>query len=260
MSLTVYASMVVVFLVLVSVVFTVIILEDMKKKQQYRDELEESFLNPPLVRPPAPPRPSPASDPGRAMARLGVTMDELAALSLAELSAETALPRDVVIREGARQFEDALRREAELRMEAGMRGDAHHHWAMTSAGPEQPSYATTGSLDRSSWQNATHGFYMLADDGATPVPLEQAAWAAWMVHADRQVARTETEGGVAVSTVFTGVPAVGGAGVSLWETRVLGGPRDGEVRRYSTKASAVAGHAAVVASLSGTRLLNVQDR
>jgi hypothetical protein len=74
-----------------------------------------------------------------------------------------------------------------------------------------------------------------------------AAWALWYETANRRVAFTQARL-ASVSTVFLGTdqallpddPPI------LFETKVFGGPLDGEVRRYSTWDDAERGHGEIV--------------
>jgi hypothetical protein len=96
--------------------------------------------------------------------------------------------------------------------------------------------------------------YILTSDG-TPVPCESLiAWALWIENSDeeRQVARDELPGGSEVNTVFLALDYNWGDGPPvLFETMVFGGPHDRLVKRYTTRAEALAGHARIVAELRG---------
>lgn len=90
--------------------------------------------------------------------------------------------------------------------------------------------------------------YILDDAGEPVVEPDVLKWAKWFEEfANRRVALDEI-GDVRVSTVFLGMdhnfddkgPPI------LWETLVGGGPLDEEMDRYTSKASALAGHAAMV--------------
>lgn len=84
-----------------------------------------------------------------------------------------------------------------------------------------------------------------------PVKVDDLlAWGRELEKADRRVAADMLPDGVRVSTVFLGLDHGFGEGPPiLYETMVFGGPSDGDCERYSTRAEALAGHAAVVARL-----------
>ncbi len=91
------------------------------------------------------------------------------------------------------------------------------------------------------------GKYILNARGQ-PEPCEDViAWAHWFEKADRHVA-CDMVGEVKVSTVFMGLDHSFGmqGGPILYETMVFGGSLDGEQDRYSTRAEAEAGHAAIL--------------
>jgi hypothetical protein len=77
------------------------------------------------------------------------------------------------------------------------------------------------------------------------------AWAEWYGREENcRVAYTELQNADGyVSTVFLGMDVYFSLGCKpiLFETRVFGGPIDGDTWRYPTWAEAEAGHAAVVA-------------
>lgn len=87
-------------------------------------------------------------------------------------------------------------------------------------------------------------YFVLKDK--VPVPeTDPEKWVAAFM-GNRQVAFHE-EGGVQISTVFLGINHRRGEGPPLlFETLVFGGPRDGEIERYSTWDEAEAGHARMV--------------
>jgi len=94
-------------------------------------------------------------------------------------------------------------------------------------------------------------YYML-DAAGDPVPTtDLLKWARWFETAERHVCHDMDEGPggdkVRVSTVFLGLDhRFGGDGPPLlWETLVFGGPLDGTMRRYSSRAAAVRGHQAI---------------
>ncbi len=92
--------------------------------------------------------------------------------------------------------------------------------------------------------------YYILDDAGEPVPCDVITWATWLESGvrSRVIAKDCDEGaapgGVEVSTVFLGLdhqwrddgPPV------LWETLVFGGPLAGTMRRYTSRAAALAGH------------------
>ena len=91
--------------------------------------------------------------------------------------------------------------------------------------------------------------YML-DAAGNPVRVpDTLTWGLWYETADRQVARTEV-GVATVSTVFLGLDHRSGPRDPdlpiLWETMVFDGALDGEQERYTSRAAALAGHAAMV--------------
>lgn len=71
----------------------------------------------------------------------------------------------------------------------------------------------------------------------------------------RRVAFDHVGDGVEVSTVFLGIDhrAFGTGAPLLFETMIFGGEYDETCQRYSTRAEAQAGHAAVVAALVAGR-------
>jgi len=96
-------------------------------------------------------------------------------------------------------------------------------------------------------------YYILDDDG-DPVPCDDPLeWGRWFETSAeaRRIAHDKDEGPdappITVSTVFLGLdhnfsdhgPPV------LWETLVFGGPLDGEMDRYTSKADALRGHQAM---------------
>lgn len=120
----------------------------------------------------------------------------------------------------------------------------------TSAGPDQPSPTPRGILSN---------YFTLDVDGTTPVPEpSQTKWRQWIAHAtNRVVARDELDGGTVISTVFTGRLTTAATG--LWETRILGGSYDGEVRYYATRAAAQAGHLAMIANVQSGRQIRLRE-
>jgi hypothetical protein len=94
-------------------------------------------------------------------------------------------------------------------------------------------------------------YYRLDPGTGEPVPEpDLLKWAAWFESADRAVARTAV-GPFTVSTVFLGLNhAYGAQPPLLWETMVFGpGDVARHERRWHSRAEALAGHEAAVASL-----------
>jgi hypothetical protein len=102
-------------------------------------------------------------------------------------------------------------------------------------------------------------YYTLAEDGKTPVPVDDLQeWSdAFYAHEKRIVAKTQlrdssTGKRVEVSTVFLGLDHNWGDGAPiLWETLVFGGESDGYMERYSSWDEAVRGHKEIVENLGG---------
>lgn len=88
-------------------------------------------------------------------------------------------------------------------------------------------------------------YYLLAEDGKTPVPCDDVIW--WAQHHSPVHVGDDTKDGVRVSTVFLGIDhSFGGPVPVLWETLVfMPDGEDGE--RYTSHEAAVAGHARYVA-------------
>jgi len=101
--------------------------------------------------------------------------------------------------------------------------------------------------------------YTLDPEG-NPVQVEAhdtKAWAIWYemaaIEGELTIRRTNLPG-CTVSTVFLSVvSSYGSSGAPLlWETMILGGPRDGYQKRYATRKEALRGHrAAVLHALTG---------
>jgi hypothetical protein len=97
--------------------------------------------------------------------------------------------------------------------------------------------------------------YMLDEKGEVVMTEDLLVWAAWFERATRDRSRIiahdrdEQPGApdVLVSTVFLGLDHnwTGHGLPVLWETLVMGGPHDGHMRRYTSRAEAIAGHQAV---------------
>jgi hypothetical protein len=94
-------------------------------------------------------------------------------------------------------------------------------------------------------------WYLLADDGETPIPVEAddpRFKDFWEGDTNRRVAQT-TIGDVVVSTVFLGLDHSYTDGPPiLWETMIFGGPHNEEQWRYCSRAAAAAHHEAIVAA------------
>jgi hypothetical protein len=90
------------------------------------------------------------------------------------------------------------------------------------------------------------GYFTLDERGNPSEEKDFAAWARWFEQADRSVARTVVTPEVTVLTTFSGVDhSTQGDPPRLFETRVFGGVLDAEETRESTKAEAIAAHAAL---------------
>lgn len=93
--------------------------------------------------------------------------------------------------------------------------------------------------------------YILNADGDVEPCDDVIAWAEWFERASRTreriIAHDRDEGPdgieILVSTVFLGLDHAWGNGPPvLWETLVMGGLLDGEMRRYSSREAALQGH------------------
>jgi hypothetical protein len=97
-------------------------------------------------------------------------------------------------------------------------------------------------------------YYILNDDGEPVATNDVMVWARFFERRDRILKQDFVEGargGVGVSTVFLGLDH-NWSGVGppvLWETLVFGTPLDGEMRRYTSKADALRGHAEMLAEV-----------
>ena len=94
-------------------------------------------------------------------------------------------------------------------------------------------------------------FYLLGADGE-PLPADDLnVWGEWFQSTDPSIAR-DTIGDVEISTVFLGIDHQFGIGPPvLWETMIFGGIQDQYQYRYTSRAAALAGHAAAVARVRG---------
>lgn len=89
-------------------------------------------------------------------------------------------------------------------------------------------------------------------DGNVTAEPDLLTWARAFEKMDRRIAADEA-GPSKVSTVFLGVDHQWGDGPPLiFETLVFGGPLEGEMDRYSTRAEALAGHAAMLARVKAS--------
>lgn len=92
-----------------------------------------------------------------------------------------------------------------------------------------------------------HPLYKLDSEGR-PVPCSPQEWSRWYTSTDRKVDRTRV-GGSVISTVFMGTNfrVRGSEGPPiLYETRVFGGPLEGECVRTPTRAEALTAHHTMV--------------
>ncbi len=97
----------------------------------------------------------------------------------------------------------------------------------------------------------TTGKYILDESGQPIEETNLIKWAKWMENTkfNHHVA-DDSIGGVRVSTVFLGLDhAFSGGPPILWETQVFGGPLDGEMIRYSSRETALAGHVGLLAQV-----------
>lgn len=95
------------------------------------------------------------------------------------------------------------------------------------------------------------GHYILNAQGEAEQVDDLLTWARWYEGAadQRRVARTQITAEVDVSTVFLGRDHSFGDDPGppvLWETMVFGGPLNLDTERYTSRADAEAGHAAMV--------------
>ncbi len=91
-----------------------------------------------------------------------------------------------------------------------------------------------------------NGLYILVDGEPVPEP-NVLKWGEWFETSDRFLAETYIghvdEPRVRVSTVFVGVACPFDEDrPKLFETMIFGGPADGWMDRYETRAEALAGH------------------
>lgn len=92
--------------------------------------------------------------------------------------------------------------------------------------------------------------YYKLDAQGQPVACDFDDYQQWFQHADRRVA-FDLHGVVEVSTVFIGLNFALSKREPprMFESRIFGGPHDGEKRRYDTREQALAGHAELVAMI-----------
>jgi len=98
-------------------------------------------------------------------------------------------------------------------------------------------------------------------DGKAALPATDfAEWALWYETANRRVAFTQARR-ASVSTVFLGTDQalLPDDPPLLFETKVFGGARDGEVRRYTTWEEAELGHRETVARVEETERIAVAN-
>lgn len=94
-------------------------------------------------------------------------------------------------------------------------------------------------------------YYKLNEDhSVTECTLEE--WVEFFkIRSQRQVARTELDDGVNISTVFLGIDHGWGGRVLLFETMVFGLPGEAEIQeRYATWDEAMLGHNTMVKQVS----------
>ena len=90
-------------------------------------------------------------------------------------------------------------------------------------------------------------YFVLNDRGEPILEPNVDAWFAWFERADRGVARTVVTPDVMVLTTFNGVDELAESDPPrLFESRVFGGPLDGEVVQYGTRAESLEGHTRLV--------------
>lgn len=91
-------------------------------------------------------------------------------------------------------------------------------------------------------------FWMLDESGEPRQTENVREWGTWLErNPDVRRVALDTIGDAEVSTVFLAVDhAFHGGSPVLWETMVFGGPLDGEQGRYTSRAEAARGHAAMV--------------
>lgn len=97
-------------------------------------------------------------------------------------------------------------------------------------------------------------FYIPDPAGNPQVETDFPAWEPWFERSDssRVVAHTTLHREIRVSTVFLGLDHREVESL-LYETLVLGGKLDGELVRYSTRASALHGHMVMVSRVRETQ-------
>ena len=104
--------------------------------------------------------------------------------------------------------------------------------------------------------------YILDDAGAPVRCTDLTEWTTWFENADdRRRLALDGFDDVTVSTIFLALDHNWGGGPPLvFETRVFGGPLNDEQERYSTRAEALAGHAAWVARAKGEDVASQRTR
>jgi hypothetical protein len=93
--------------------------------------------------------------------------------------------------------------------------------------------------------------WYILDENDNPVPADALIAAPWFEKSERRVVAVfEPKDNVLLSTVFLSLDhSVGRSkekGPVLYESLWFGGPLDGKMRRYHTKAEALEGHAEMV--------------
>jgi hypothetical protein len=95
--------------------------------------------------------------------------------------------------------------------------------------------------------------YLIGEDHVPYAVYDLAQWALEYSRAFRHVARTEMEGGLVVSTIFTGVEASPIGEPMLFETMVFRGDDSWGRYRYATWEQADAGHKLIVTAIERNR-------
>jgi hypothetical protein len=96
--------------------------------------------------------------------------------------------------------------------------------------------------------------YILTADGEPAICDSWLVWAIWFESSgeERRIAWDDLGGGVSVSTVFLGLDhGFLDTRPLLFETMVFGDTYNDELRRYSTRAEALFGHARIVRDVRG---------
>lgn len=104
---------------------------------------------------------------------------------------------------------------------------------------------------------ADREWHYILDANGNPQPVDFLTFAEWFETADRNICQDMDEGEgalkVRVSTVFLGLDLSFSSSRPdpplLFETRIFGGPLDGEMMRYATRDAAVLGHQVMCAKV-----------